>query len=94
MLALTRRIVIFAPMARVVAIAALLGTTMLASPLTAARADNAATVPVLLAQTTPQQVAAEATETLAQTVDHRITKLCERRISAAEYCQLKAAPAA
>ena len=89
----TRRIVISAPMARSVAIATLLGAAMLGSPLTAARADSAATLPVQLTQTTPQQAAAQATETLTRTVDHRITRLCERGISAVEYCQPQA-PAA
>jgi hypothetical protein len=87
MLPLTRRIVISGPMVRSVAIATLLGAATLASPLTAARADSAATMPVQLTQTTPQQAAAEATETLTQTVDHRISKLCARMISAVEYCQ-------
>ena len=89
----TRRIVISAPMARSVAIATLLGAAMLGSPLTAARADSAGTLPVQLTQTTPQQAAAEATETLTKTVDHRIARLCERGISAVEYCQPQA-PAA
>lgn len=68
---------IFAPAARSVAIAALLGATFLASPLAAARADTAASSVILLAQAAPSQStpAAEATETKAETVEQRITDL-------------------
>jgi protein CpxP len=55
-----------APFVRSVAIAALLGTTMLATPLTAAWADNTA---VKTAATTA------ATETKGETVEQRITAL-------------------
>jgi glutamine synthetase adenylyltransferase len=54
------------PFVRSVAIAALLGATMLATPLTAAWAQNA---PVKTAATT------EATETKGETVEQRITTL-------------------
>ena len=54
-----------APFVRSVAIAALLGATMLATPLTAAWAQNA---PV-------KTVATEATETKGETVEQRITNL-------------------
>jgi protein CpxP len=56
-----------APFARSVAIAALMGATMLASPQTAARAEQAGAL-----QT---QAAASATETKGETVEQRITKL-------------------
>ena len=63
---LTHPIAAPAPFVRSVAIAALLGTTMLAAPLTAAWAQNAA----------PQTVAATgATETKGETVEQRITNL-------------------
>jgi hypothetical protein len=55
-----------APFVRSVAIAALLGATMLATPLTAAWAQNA---PVKTAAT------AEATQTKGETVEQRITNL-------------------
>jgi periplasmic protein CpxP/Spy len=63
-----------APVARSVAIAALIGATMLASPLTAARAD---TTTILLAQAAapPNPAAAGATETKGETVEQRITNL-------------------
>jgi protein CpxP len=62
----THPIAVRAPLLRSVAIAALLGTTMLAAPLTAAWAQNA---PVKTAATT------EATETKGETVEQRITNL-------------------
>ncbi len=63
----TRSIAKPAPLARSVAIAALMGTTMLASPLSAARA----------AETTPlqHQAAVGATQTKGETVEERITNL-------------------
>jgi len=62
---------------RSVAVAALLGATMLASPLSAARAAPATAAPFLLAQATaPQsQPAANAAETKAETLEQRITSL-------------------
>ena len=66
-----------APSARSIAIAALLGATMLASPLTASRADTVANGAFLLAQTavSQKQAAAEATATKGETVEQRITDL-------------------
>jgi periplasmic protein CpxP/Spy len=67
MSSLIRPIVVSAPMARSVAIAALLGATILASPLSAARAEQTVA---------PQnQAAAGATETKGETVEQRITNL-------------------
>jgi hypothetical protein len=73
----TLPIAVSAPFARSVAIAALMGATMLASPLSAARADTAANAAIQLAQAaTPQsQATAGATETKAETVEQRITNL-------------------
>jgi protein CpxP len=71
---LIHRISIVPSAARSVAIAALLGTTFLATPLTVARADSAAELRQL-AQTTPQQAAAAATNTDAETVEQRIANL-------------------
>ena len=56
-----------APFARSVAIAALLGATMLASPLSPARAADAVAP--------PNPTAAAATETKGETVEQRITSL-------------------
>jgi len=66
-----------APFARSVAIAALMGATMLVSPLTTARADTVTNAVVQLAQTAaPQSPAATgATDTKAETVEQRITSL-------------------
>ena len=71
---LSHRIVISAPLARSVAIAALLGATFLANPLTAARADGVAAHPVQIAQAVAHPVAAKVTSTKAETVEHRITE--------------------
>jgi protein CpxP len=62
----TLPIAVSAPLARSVAIAALLGATMLVSPLTAARADSAVS---------QKQAAMEATQTKGETVEQRITNL-------------------
>ena len=62
---LTHPIAAPAPFVRSVAIAALLGATMLVTPLTAAWAQNAPVKPV----------ATEATETKGETVEQRITNL-------------------
>jgi periplasmic protein CpxP/Spy len=66
-----------APFARSVAIAALMGATILASPLTAARADTVASAALQLAQAaTPQNpAAAGATQSKGETVEERITNL-------------------
>jgi periplasmic protein CpxP/Spy len=63
----THPIAMSAPIMRSVAIAALMGATMLATPLSAARAEQAA-----VSQT---QAAAAATETKGETVEQRITDL-------------------
>jgi hypothetical protein len=66
MSSLTHPIAVSAPILRSVAIAALMGATMLATPLSAARADQVA----------PQnRAAAGATETKGETVEQRITNL-------------------
>ena len=61
-------IAVSAPIVRSIAIAALMGATMLATPLSAARAEQAAAVP-------QNQAAAGATETKGETVEQRITNL-------------------
>ena len=73
----THPIAMSAPFARSVAIAALMGATMLASPLTAARADTATNAAIQLAQAAaPQNPAATgATEGRGETVEQRITTL-------------------
>jgi len=73
----TRPIAMSAPFARSVAITALIGATMLASPLTAARADTAAEAAIQLAQAAGPQnpAAAGATEGKGETVEQRITTL-------------------
>jgi protein CpxP len=71
------RIAMPAQLTRSVAIAALMGATMLASPLTAARADTTTNAAIRMAQaTTPKTPgAAAATETKGETVEQRITTL-------------------
>jgi protein CpxP len=59
-----------APFARSAAIAALIGATVLASPLTSARADSTANAAIQLAQ-----AATGSTETKMETVEQRITDL-------------------
>jgi len=63
----TRPIAMSAPIMRSAAIAALMGATMLATPLSAARAEQAAAV--------QSQAAAAATETKGETVEQRVTNL-------------------
>jgi periplasmic protein CpxP/Spy len=74
---LIRPIAMSAPSVRSVAIAALLGATMLASPLTAARADHTANAAIQLAQAAGSQssAGAGATEAKGETVEQRITNL-------------------
>jgi protein CpxP len=60
-------IAVSAPLMRSVAIAALMGATMLATPLSAARAEQTAV--------SPTQAATGATETKGETVEQRITNL-------------------
>src|SRR6202048_5130276 len=73
----THPIATTAPFARSVAIAALMGATMLASPLTAARADTATNAAIRLAQAAaPQNPAATgATEGRGESVEQRIKDL-------------------
>jgi hypothetical protein len=77
MSSITHPIAMSAPFARSVAIAALMGATMLASPLTAARADTATNAAIQLAQAAAPQspAAAGATETKGVTVEQRIKDL-------------------
>jgi protein CpxP len=74
---LTRPISVYFPSARTVAMAALMGTTFLASPLTPARADPAANPLLQLVQNAPQKSSAanQATSTKAETVEARIASL-------------------
>ncbi len=65
-----------APLGRSLAFAALMGATMLATPLTAARADTTAAAAFQLAQaSTPGPAAASATAMKGDTVEQRITSL-------------------
>ena len=74
MLSFTRPIVAPVPFVRSVSIAALLGATILATPLTAAFAGTVTNGAIQLAQAaTP--AAATATETKGETVEQRITAL-------------------
>jgi periplasmic protein CpxP/Spy len=76
MSAFTIRIAGYAPGTRSIAIAALLGATMLTIPLTAARADTVTSPAIQLAQATVQNVAAAGTaETKTETVEQRIADL-------------------
>jgi len=69
----TRSIALSMPLARSIAIAALMGSTMLATP-TAARADTASS-PIQLAQAAQSQAGKGATESKGETVEQRITNL-------------------
>jgi hypothetical protein len=71
----THSIAVSAPVARSVAIAALLGATMLASPLSAARADTVTNGAFQLAQAAQSTAGKGATEAKAETVEQRITNL-------------------
>jgi hypothetical protein len=78
MLYFTHPIAALAPLLRSVAIAALMGATFLATPLTAAWAQNAQV----------KTAAAEATETKGETVEQRITNLhASLQITPAEEAQ-------
>jgi hypothetical protein len=70
-------IVMPSPLTRTIAIAALMGATILTSPLTAARADSVANAANQLSEAAaPQNPAAKgATETKGETVEQRITTL-------------------
>jgi hypothetical protein len=65
------------PFARSVAIAALMGATMLATPLTVARADSTTNAPIQLAQApnTQNPAATGATQGKVETVEQRIADL-------------------
>jgi hypothetical protein len=69
----THPIAISTPLARSVAIAVLMGATMLASPLTAARADSTSALIQLAQATNP--AGAGATQSKGETVEQRITDL-------------------
>ena len=73
----THPIAVSAPFARSVALAALMGATMLATPLSAARADTTTNAAIQLAQAAaPQSSAgAGATEEKRETVEQRIKDL-------------------
>jgi len=78
MLSIVDQITNLKPATRSFAIAALLGATMLANPLTAARADTIANASFQLAQAGPgpqTPAAAAATSAKAETVEQRITSL-------------------
>jgi periplasmic protein CpxP/Spy len=76
MTSLSSRIATLAPFTRSVAIAALMGTTILAIPMTAARADSTTTAIQLAQAAAPRTpAAAAATETKGETVEQRITTL-------------------
>jgi hypothetical protein len=78
---LTQPIAARAPFVRTVAIAALMGATFLATPLTATRA-------LAQAAATPTPAAATATETKGETVEERITALhASLKITTAEETQ-------
>jgi len=64
-----------APLTRSVAITALLGAAMLASPISAARAETAANPPIQLAQAAQSDAGKGATESKGETVEQRITDL-------------------
>jgi protein CpxP len=77
---LSRCIVRPAPFVRSFAIAALMGATMLATPLTAALADGARNAPIQLAQAAAprDQTTAGTAEAKAETVEQRISSLHAR----------------
>ena len=74
---LSRRIVMPAPYVRSFAVAALMGATMLATPLTAAFAGGVRNAPIQLAQAAAprDQTAAATSEAKAETVEQRISSL-------------------
>lgn len=76
MTSLSSRIATLAPFTRSIAIAALMGTTILAIPMTAARADSTTKAAIQLAQAAaPKTPVAAAIETKGETVEQRITTL-------------------
>lgn len=70
-----RSIAVSVPFARSVAIAVLMGSTMLASPPTAARAETASDAVIQLVQADTSRAAAGATEAKGETVEQRIRTL-------------------
>lgn len=74
----TYSIAMSVPFARWVTIAALVGSTMLASPPTAARAETARDAAIQLVQADTSRAAAGATEAKGETVEQRIRTLRER----------------
>jgi len=77
MTSLSSRVATLAPFTRSVAIAALMGTTILTIPMTAARADSTTKAAIQMAQAAAPKApaAAAATETKGETVEQRITTL-------------------
>jgi len=71
----TQRIAVSAPFARSVAIAALMGATMLATPLAASGAQTAATIQLAQAAAPKSPAGTIATATKGETVEQRITNL-------------------
>ena len=73
----THSIAMFEPFARSVAISALMGATMFASPPSAARAETApdAAIQLVQADTSQSRAAAGATEAKGETVEQRIRNL-------------------
>lgn len=71
----THPIINTAPLMRSVALAALLGATSLALPMSAARADSVIRAPIQLVQAGKSQAAKDATATKAETLEQRITDL-------------------
>jgi hypothetical protein len=71
----TSPIALPAPFVRSVAIAALLGSSMFVTPLTAALAGTATDAPIRFAQAATTPVVATAPETKGETVEQRITAL-------------------
>jgi hypothetical protein len=79
-----------APIARSVAVAALLGATMLAGPLTAARADSVTNPAIQLAQAAQSPAGKGATASKGETVEQRITNLhVALKITPAQEAQWK-----
>jgi len=72
---ITHSTVMPAPFARSIAIAALMGATMFAMPLTAARADSVTNGAFQLAQAAQSQAGKGASEAKGETVEQRITNL-------------------
>jgi protein CpxP len=80
MTSFTNPFAVSAPIARTVAVAALFGAAMFAFPLTAARADGAASTGIQLAQAAvpPAQADATPAPTRGDTIEERISNLHEQ----------------